>query len=209
LWKEVNLKVVQGQKFFDFTLDYVFRKVISEKPLVCEDIPYLVEVMTVSTTGGGVERTFINALLDPTAQTKQTSINYRQVIARMMSQFIAKAQAAAEWGGKAVWIVQDVLWDYLQRTTGFDRNRFYADPKGNIAVVIQSLSAKDAVGKPAAVYTLHLEQILNGWDRFERSKGESYEGRDFVSVLNAPFTPDRQVILKKTSDSPVAILTCI
>jgi Restriction endonuclease NotI len=123
LWKEVKLVNTARNKRFDFTFDYVFRKVIKEDPLECDDVPYLVEVMTASTTGGGVENTFVNALTNASATTR-TGINRRQVLARMMSQFIAKAQAAFEWGGKAVWIVQDLLWRYVDRSTGFNRDDF-------------------------------------------------------------------------------------
>jgi hypothetical protein len=209
LWKEVKLISKARNKRFDFTFDYVFRKVVGQDPLECEDVPYLVEVMTASTTGGGVENTFVNGLTNASATTR-TGINRRQVLARMMSQFIAKAQAAFEWGGKAVWIVQDLLWQYVGRTTGFSRDDFYDDPKGNVVVLVRQL---DTTGyQPANVqsdnYTLRLQQIVRGWDRFEKSKGETYEGRDFVSMLNAPFTPDRKTILRLTSRPPVAILTC-
>ena len=207
LWKEVKIQAVRESKKFDFTFDYVFRKVIKDDPLLCDEPPFLVEVMTASTAGGGVESTFLHGLQDPLALTR-TSINYRQVIARMMSQFIAKAQAGSEWGGKAVWIVQDLLWRYVERTTGFNRDAFYNDPNGNVVVVVRRLETHDARDRSLDTYTLRLEQIIHGWDRFERSRGESYEGRDFVSMLNAPFTPNRTVILNATNRAPLAILTC-
>lgn len=112
LWTEVKLQHSAGGKDFDYTLDYVFRKVVSEKPLTFEDAPCLVEIMTASTSGGGVEDCFISGLQGKPVNTK-TSINYRQVLARMMSQFIAKAQIAHDWGGKAVWIVQDLFRSYV------------------------------------------------------------------------------------------------
>ena len=209
LWKEVKITKRQRNKRFDFTFDYVFRKVRSEDPLVCEEVPYLVEVMTASTAGGQVEKTFLNALLDPDAQT-ETSINYRQVVARMMSQFIAKAQAASEWGGKAVWIVQDLLWRYIERTTGFSQDSLYRDPRGNVVVLVRGLVTEgyEPTNPAADSYNLTLSDLITGWDRYERRVGESHVGSDFVSMLNAPFIPEREVILRATNRPPVGLLVC-
>jgi hypothetical protein len=118
LWTEIKLQESRGGKDFDFTLDYVFRRVFSEGPLKLEDAPCLVEIMTASTSGGGVERCFVGALQGRLISTK-TSINYRQVLARMMSQFVAKAQIAHDWGGKAVWIVHHSVWPRFKRQVSF------------------------------------------------------------------------------------------
>ena len=47
-------------------------------------------------------------------------VNIRQVWARMASQLIVKSEIANEWGGGAIWVVQDALTDYMRRNTGLD-----------------------------------------------------------------------------------------
>jgi hypothetical protein len=211
LWKEINISVGERGKDFKYTFDYVFRKVITEGPTRFGSTPFLVEVMTVSTSGGGVEECFVSALRGRPSETR-TSVNHRQVLARMMSQFVAKAQVAHDWGGKAVWIVQDLFWDYVCRTTGFSMDMFYDDPSGNVVMLVKRLETGgyDKRRSGHEEYRLALDRILRGWDRFERSQQQSNVGRDFASVLNAPFTPDKSVIIDATDRrSPVAVLTCV
>ena len=210
LWKEIKISVGERGKDFDYTFDYVFRKVEAESPTRFGNTPFLVEIMTVSTSGGGVEECFVSALRGEPAETK-TSVNYRQVLARMMSQFVAKAQVAHEWEGKAVWIVQDLFWNYVCRTTGFSMDLFHDDPNGNVVMLVKKLETAgyDRRRPGHEEYRLGLDRILRGWDRFERSQQQSNVGRDFASVLNAPFTPDRSTVIGATdARNPVAILTC-
>jgi hypothetical protein len=129
----------------------------------------------------------------------------------MMSQLVAKAEVVHNWDGKTVWIVQDVFWDYVNETTGFSMDEFRNDPHGNMLVVVRNLETAGYRPKMPGfdTYNLRLERILQGWDRFERSRGENAVGRDFVSLLNAPFTPPKELILKKTNNrAPTAIVTC-
>jgi len=46
LWMEIKLQERRGGKDFDFTLDYVFRRVLCESPLKLEDAPCLVATMS-------------------------------------------------------------------------------------------------------------------------------------------------------------------
>ena len=46
-------------------------------------------------------------LLDERGQSP--GVNIRQVWARMASQLIVKSEIANEWGGSAIWVVQDAL----------------------------------------------------------------------------------------------------
>jgi hypothetical protein len=210
LWKEVKIQVEERGKKFDYTFDYVFRKLEEEHPTRFGETPFLVEIMTVSTSGGGVEECFVSALRGRPTETG-TGVNYRQVLGRMMSQFVAKAQVAHEWGGKAIWIVQDSFWKYVCRTTGFSMDIFYDDPAGNVVVLVKKLDTAgyDPRRPGHEEYRLALDRILRGWDRFERSQQQSNVGRDFASVLNAPFTPDLSTIIGATDGRPpLATLSC-
>ena len=213
LWREVRIQSKKRAKKFNYNFDYVFRKILDVGQPHYDDTPYVIEVMSCSTSGGGISQDFAQALGSniPAEHARGPSINKRQVLGRMMSQLVAKAEVVHNWGGKTVWIVQDVFWNYINETTGFNMDEFRNDPQGNMLVVVRHLeTAGYAPREPESdSYQLRLDRILQGWDRFERSRGENAVGRDFVSLLNAPFTPDKQIILRKTSDRPpTALVTC-
>lgn len=100
-----------------------------------EDCPYgipnVIEIMTSSTSGGNaakrtqISQAFEDALLGNAHAAP--SINYRQVWARMASQLISKSEIAINWGGRTVWVIQDVLAEYISQTTALDVKKFKAD----------------------------------------------------------------------------------
>ena len=93
--------------------------------------PSVIEIMTCSTSGGNKEKrtTISNAFEDAMLGRGHNApgINYRQVWARMVSQLIVKTEVALHWGGPALWIVQDVLVDYICSSTALDIRRFLAE----------------------------------------------------------------------------------
>lgn len=103
----------------------------------CDDFPsypfVIVEVMTSSTSGGNkAKRSQIGQLFEDTVyrlageqiETGGPGINYRQVWARMVSQMLVKSQIAMKWGGKTFWVLQDLLADYITKTTALNLNDF-------------------------------------------------------------------------------------
>lgn len=89
--------------------------------------PLVVEIMTSSTSGGNKRKrsTIPTAFEDAiTGHSHQApGINYRQVWARMVSQLIVKSEVAIGWGGRTIWVLQDVLVDYISSTTALDVHR--------------------------------------------------------------------------------------
>ena len=79
----------------------------------------LLEIMAVSTTmTGAVIRSLIDTLEGkPSQQRYNYGINLRQVLSRMIVQILAKALATEEWGIKTIWVIQDVLWNFIQQST--------------------------------------------------------------------------------------------
>ena len=83
--------------------------------------PYIVEVMTASTSGSDKEvgtdiaSAFSDALLGK--EYNCPGINKRQVWGRMATQLFAKSALAESWGGKTIWLVQDQLLSNIQETT--------------------------------------------------------------------------------------------
>lgn len=111
-----------------------------------EDFPYgepmLVEIMTCSTSGGNkAKRTTIPMAFEDAILKKEheaPGINYRQVWARMVSQLVVKSEIAMRWGGKAFWILQDVLVDYISRSTALDLRKFLAERASEVNVLALS-----------------------------------------------------------------------
>ncbi len=102
-------------------------------------VPSIVEIMTSSTSGGNKEKgTTISAAFKDVILGKPHSapgINYRQVWARMVSQLIVKSEVAIGWKGKAIWVVQDVLLDYISRSTALDVRKLASEQTSEVNVL--------------------------------------------------------------------------
>lgn len=116
VWAEVPLR--EGN--FNYRLDYVLR--------AGAKAPIIVEIMTASTSGGNrakrtdIKSAFCDAVLYACGLSPERGAspgaNIRQVWARMASQLIVKSEVANRWGGRAIWVVQDKLVDYIRKHTG-------------------------------------------------------------------------------------------
>lgn len=114
----------------------------------CDDFPafplLIVEVMTSSTSGGNKKnRTQVSQLFEDTicklngmdVDPAGPGINYRQVWARMVSQLLVKSQIGKLWGGTTFWVLQDLLVDYISKTTALNLADFAADEKNEVNVI--------------------------------------------------------------------------
>ena len=118
VWSEVTLSDQAAN--VNYRLDYVLRK--DDKP------PVIVEIMTASTSGGNkkkrtdMQNAFCDAVLYAhglqLTRGGSPGVNVRQVWARMASQIIVKSEIANEWGGRAIWVIQDSLLSYMRSNTG-------------------------------------------------------------------------------------------
>ena len=101
--------------------------------------PVIVEVMTSSTSGGNknkrscIPQAFEDCMLGKPHLAP--GINYRQVWARMASQLIVKSQAAMAWNGKTIWVLQDLLADYISSSTALDLHKFIAEHTGEVNIL--------------------------------------------------------------------------
>jgi hypothetical protein len=98
--------------------------------------PHIVEIMTSSTSGGNkakrttIPMAFEDAILEKSHEAP--GINYRQVWARMVSQLVVKSEVALSWGGRAIWVVQDALSDYIKATTGLELDKLRANSPSEV-----------------------------------------------------------------------------
>jgi len=149
VWSEVTLNERSKQgATFNYRLDYVLR---GRKP---HSSPVIVEVMTCSTSGGNkrkgtdITAAFKRAVLyahgSVSERPRAPGVNVRQVWARMASQLIAKSQAALEWGGRTIWVVQDELANYIGKQTALSLDKL-SSPEwvpSEVNMVVSDLTSK-------------------------------------------------------------------
>lgn len=100
----------------------------------------IVEIMTSSTSGGDKKKrtqigmAFEDAILNP-KNHNGPGINYRQVWARMVSQLIVKSQVGMSWGGKTIWLIQDVLANYISTSTALNLSKYLAQQSDEVNIL--------------------------------------------------------------------------
>lgn len=117
-------------------------KNLATVPILLPDMntPYILEVMTASTSGSDTENAtdmrsaFRNAILSN--DHTSPGINKRQVWGRMVTQLFAKTALAKEWGGRTVWIIQDELLRNIELTTRLRTMSLSNNPPQNISLVV-------------------------------------------------------------------------
>lgn len=167
--------------------------------------PSIVEIMTSSTSGGNkrnrttIPMAFEDAMLG--RDHRAPGINYRQVWARMVSQLIVKSEVALAWGGKAVWVLQDVLVDYISKTTALDLRNFLAEKTAEVNVLSFSYGKLD--GRTKGVLELREGKLLSG------PIGPAAQERSpaFLDMVRAPLKPSVDRIHSRLArKAPTAIL---
>ncbi len=153
--------------------------------------PTVIEIMTSSTSGGDkkirstIPQAFEDAILGK--PHRSPTINKRQVWARMVSQLIVKSEIALGWGGITIWVVQDVLVDYINESTGLNMQQFISDELNEVNML--SFSYGDAAQKsdPAGVIELPQMALYSGPIGSRLSDDKSFGS--FTDILRAPVQP--------------------
>ncbi|MEY2942876.1 MAG: hypothetical protein RLY97_890, partial [Pseudomonadota bacterium] len=145
-----------------------------------------------STSGGNkaygtdIQTAFRKAILARTGdQIACPGINIRQVWARMASQLIVKSEAALNWGGKTIWVVQDALTDYIRKNTGLRLQEMKSGMANEVNIISASGRSDD------------VPMLFSGPISVAASDEAS-----FSDILRAPFLPDINVVLSKLSCPP-------
>lgn len=154
------------------------------------DSPFIIEVMTASTSGSDTEAgtdiasSFRDAILGN--EHNCPGINKRQVWGRMATQLFAKSALAEFWGGKTIWLVQDQLLKNIELTTKL-RVESAAPSEGG---TVNFLSMKYNQGE-RGMNSLTLSNY------FEKSSGISFEGNnECTDILLPKMYPDKKELLK-------------
>jgi hypothetical protein len=148
--------------------------------------PGIIEIMTSSTSGGNKkERTtiplaFEDAILGKPHQAP--GINKRQVWARMVSQLIVKSEVGNAWGGKTLWLVQDVLANYINEATGLNLTDFIATVTNEVNVMSYRYPA--TVDPLCGPISLEFENLYAG--PISTASGGA---QGFETIIRTPLTP--------------------
>jgi hypothetical protein len=153
--------------------------------------PSIIEIMTSSTSGGNkskrttIPMAFEDALTK--GEHKAPGVNYRQVWARMVSQLIVKSEVGLNWGGKTLWLVQDVLVAYICASTALDIRKFLTEKSSQVNML--SLSYNRAYEVSAnGVIELDVEGLFAG--PISSSKESWRTKPSFQDMIRAPMLPD-------------------
>ncbi len=159
--------------------------------------PLVVEVMTSSTSGGNknkrttVAQAFEDAILKGIDAHVAPGINYRQVWARMVSQLIVKSEASVSWGGKTIWVLQDVLADYISSSTALDLQGFVSEETSEVNIL--SFSYGDAYRESSdGVAELSHGELFAGPVRPPGATSE----QGFQDMIRAPIVPPKSNLVR-------------
>lgn len=168
-------------------------------------IPSVIEIMTSSTSGGNKDKgTTISAAFKDVILGKAHTgpgINYRQVWARMVSQLVVKSEVALGWNGKAIWVVQDTLVDYISRSTALDIRKLASHHVSEVNML--SFSYGEAFKTPISVLELSDGQLFAGLisdEQEEMVAPQNTEGPattySFQDIIRAPVRPSLRRLIE-------------
>lgn len=150
--------------------------------------PIIIEIMTSSTSGGNKKKrtTIPMAFEDSILGRKHDApgINYRQVWARMVSQLVVKSEVGLKWGGKTYWILQDVLVDYISKSTALNIRNFLSMVPSEVNILCLTYGTK--INQLKGVLELENGALFAGL-----ISSEPQEARRpcFQDMIRAPITP--------------------
>ena len=162
--------------------------------------PVVVEVMTSSTSGGNKKkRSCIPQAFEDCILGKPhiaPGINYRQVWARMASQLIVKSQAAMAWNGKTIWVLQDLLADYISSSTALDLHKFIAEHTDEVNILAFSYGDRYKSIPKNQTVSLADSRLYSGPIR---AKNSTYPQPCFQDIILASVCPPRNVLIAALS----------
>ncbi len=170
-----------------------------------EDPIVIVEVMTSSTSGGNkAKRTQVGMAFEDAILHGQDhegpGINYRQVWARMVSQLIVKSQVGLAWGGKTIWVLQDVLSEYISTTTGLKLERYLNRAADEVNILALGYGASPSPSHDSGVIQLEDSQFYAGPIS---TTPESEDDGGFVDIIKIGAAPSKEhlwrALFKKSS----------
>jgi hypothetical protein len=182
-WKSLKRDLVK----FGFVLSFRDgRECVENFPL---GKPSIIEIMTSSTSGGNkktrsaIPMAFMDAMLG--IPHLAPGINFRQVWARMVSQLIVKSEVGIGWGGKTLWLMQDLLLKYMSESTALHLKDFIAEHTSEVNLL--SFSYGEKIDPENGVLELSANTLYSGPISYNSNPTE--ETHSFQDILKAPVVP--------------------
>ena len=161
--------------------------------------PVIVEVMTSSTSGGNkkkrscIPQAFEDCMLGKNHTAP--GINYRQVWARMASQLIVKSQAAISWGGKTIWVLQDLLANYISSSTALNLHKFVSEHTNEVNILSFSYGDNYKIINKRNTVSLGASTLFAGPIRSGNGEAQPC----FQDIVMASACPPRQILIAALS----------
>lgn len=156
----------------------------------------IVEIMTSSTSGGNKSRrtqigmAFEDAIISGDDHNGP-GINYRQVWARMVSQLIVKSQVGLAWGEKTIWVLQDVLTDYIMETTGLNLSNYLNTVSDEVNILAFGYGKSPFPNKKSGVIHLTESKFFSG--PIIKSVNKQDDG-GFVDIIKVGSVPPKELL---------------
>ena len=167
--------------------------------------PVIVEVMTSSTSGGNkkkrscIPQAFEDCMLGKPHLAP--GINYRQVWARMASQLIVKSQAAMAWNGKTIWVLQDLLAEYISSSTALDLHKFISEHTDEVNILTFSYGDNYKHTESGQTVSLDNSALYAGSIRSDNSDNPK---PCFQDIVLASVCPPRSILIAALSKKSMA-----
>ena len=123
-------------------------------------------------------------------------INYRQVWARMVSQLIVKSQVGVKWGAKTIWVMQDVLADYISSTTALNLDDYAAERTNEVNILTVGYGENPVAERPSGVLLLPKLRFYSGPISFAAAAADSAQPGGFVDIIKVGFVPPIKLLWK-------------
>jgi hypothetical protein len=155
----------------------------------------VVEVMTSSTSGGDKKKRTQIAMACEDAILKgmehnAPSINYRQIWARMVSQLIVKSQVALAWQGHTIWLVQDVLSDYISKSTALVLPEYLSERLDEVNILAASYGGA-IKEKTKDVIELKETRLFSGAISLDNVESKA---KGFIDIVKIGAPPSKEQI---------------
>ena len=120
---------------------------------------------------------------------------------RMASQLIVKSQAAIAWNGKTIWVLQDLLADYISSSTALDLRRFIAEHTNEVNIL--AFSYGDDFRHTRMNQTVSLNNSILYAGPIRANSGPDQQPC-FQDIVLASVCPPRQVLISALSKKQMA-----
>jgi hypothetical protein len=156
----------------------------------------IIEVMTSSTSGGDKKKRTQIAMACEDAiingmDHNAPGINYRQVWARMVSQLIVKSQVALSWNSHTIWLVQDVLADYISKSTALVLHEYLSEKLSEVNIL--SIGYGNSIdNKKENIIELNETKLFSG----PISKDGNKKSKGFIDIIKIGAPPPKSQIWK-------------